>query len=229
MYYLTQLAFPNTPPFQLQASIERKGSQIRVDPLAGRVGGSDLRGGLNIDISRKRPTVRGDLLSKQLRLRDLAESLGGKPKPPGATPPARGSMTAQEKPQRKPRAPPATVAPAARLFPDSRLQVNRVRAMNADVQFTAVSIEAGSVPLDHVALHIKLEDGVLSLDPFEFQMPEGKLHGTVSIDARKSTPDTQLDLRVSDIQLAQFKGKTPDAARPALRRGAGSGAGERSW
>jgi hypothetical protein len=86
--------------------------------------------------------------------------------------------------------------------------------MNADVQFTAVSIEAGSVPLDHVALHIKLEDGVLSLDPFEFQMPEGKLHGTVSIDARKSTPDTQLDLRVSDIQLAQFKGKTPDAAPP---------------
>src|SRR6202047_4526066 len=214
LYYLTQLAFPNTPPFQLQASIEREGSQVRVDPLAGRLGGSDLRGGLMIDISRKRPTVRGDVVSKQLRLRDLAESLGSKPKPAGARPPARRSMTAQEKPPRKPRAPPATVAPEARLFPDARLQVDRVRAMNAGVQITAVSIEAGSVPLDPVALHIKLEDGVLSLDPFEFQMPEGKLHGTVSIDARKSTPDTQLDLRVSDIQLAQFKGKTPDAAPP---------------
>jgi uncharacterized protein involved in outer membrane biogenesis len=215
LYYLTQLALPNTPPFNLQASIERNGSQIQVDPLTGKVGDSDLRGQLNIDISHKRPTLTGELESKQLRLRDLAASLGGTPKTAAATAPMK-SLSAAEKSRAKPRAPPATAPPQERLFPEARLQVNRVRAMNADVRFAAVSIEAGNVPLKQVALHIKLNDGVLSLEPFELQMPEGKLHGTANIDARGSIPETQLDLRVSDIELSQFKGKSTDAAAAPL-------------
>jgi uncharacterized protein involved in outer membrane biogenesis len=213
-YYLTQLAFPNTPPFRMQASIERDGSQVHVDPIAGQVGESDVRGQLSIDISRKRPTVTGELLSKKLRLSDLAESLGGKPMNAAAISREKRSLSAKERPQRKPRAPPATAAPEARLFPEARLQVNRVRAMNADVSFTAVSINAGSLPLKKVALHIKLNDGVLSLDPFEFQMPEGKLRGTANVDARGITPETHLDIRMTDIQLSQFKGKSPGATPP---------------
>jgi AsmA family protein len=52
------------------------------------------------------------------------------------------------------------------------------------------------------------------VDPFEFQMPQGKVRGTVRIDARNSVPATRLDVRMSDIQLAQFKGKAPNANAP---------------
>jgi uncharacterized protein involved in outer membrane biogenesis len=213
-YYLTQLAFPNTPPFKLQASIERDGQVLHVDPLAGQVGGSDLHGKLNVDLSHKRPMVTGELLSRQLRLKDLAASLGSKAAADTTPAGARGTLSSAEKPTAKPHAAPATAPANARLFPDARLQVERVRAMNADVRFTATSIEAGTVPMKQVMLHIKLDDGVLALDPFEFQMPQGKLHGTMRIDARGRTPDTQLDLRISDIELAQLKGKAADAHAP---------------
>src|SRR6185312_15159225 len=101
LYYLTQLALPNTPPFKLSASIERNVSQIHVTKIVGTVGQSDLRGDLNVDVSRKRPSISGELVSKQLRLADLAASLGGKPSAGGtltdmATPPRPSKKGAEE-------------------------------------------------------------------------------------------------------------------------------------
>lgn len=211
-YYLTQLALPNTPPFMLSASIERDGNVLRIDPMQGKVGESDLHGKLTVDLSHKRPLITGDLISGQLRMRDLAASLGTQ-----AAPAAAGgghTLAKAESATKKPHAPPATAPANERLLPDARLQVDRVRAMNADVRFSATSIEAGPVPMKQVLLHIQLQDGVLELDPLEFQMPQGKLRGTVHIDARNSVPLTHLDLRISDIELAQLKGKAPDAAAP---------------
>jgi uncharacterized protein involved in outer membrane biogenesis len=210
-FYLTQLALPNTPPFKLHSHIERHGMHIGVTDIAGNVGGSDLRGKLDIDASRKRPVLNGDLVSNRLRLKDLAASVGGRPKSEDSLEKA-GETEAHGKPQPRAKAPPPD--PNARLFPDARLQVDRVRAMDGDVHFRANSIEAGSVPLKQVAFRVKLDDGVLSLDPFAFEMPEGRLSGAAIIDARKDIPRTHLDVRVRDIRLDQLKGKGPDAKAP---------------
>jgi len=208
LYYLTRLALPNTPPFELSASIERNVKQIHVTNLAGKVGRSDLTGELNVDASRQRPAVSGDLVSKQLRLADLVASLGGKP----AT---GGTLQSKTSPPRPPKKGAREVAPAnAKLFPDARLQVNRVRAMDADVRFRARSIQAGSLPLKEAAFHIELDDGVLTLAPFEFVLPQGDVSGTARIDARAKVPKTRIDIRMKDIQLDQLKGKAPDAKPP---------------
>ena len=211
LYYLTRLAFPNTPAFRLQASIARDGDQVRVDPLAGQLGESDVRGQLDIDLSRRRPMVSGELVSTQLRLRDLAQSLGGRPVNPGSRGEAAGASSPTGAPRHESEDAPETLR---RLFPEAHLQVNRVRAMNADVRFAAGSIEAGSVPLKKLALHVRLDDGLLTLDPLEFQMAEGELRGTATIDARGKEPDTHLDLRLNDLQLSQFKGKSAGASPP---------------
>src|SRR5579859_7617544 len=76
-FYLTQLALPNTPPFKLQAHIARNDMKVAVSDIAGTIGESDLHGKLDIDASRKRPYMSGDLVSKELRMKDLAASLGG--------------------------------------------------------------------------------------------------------------------------------------------------------
>jgi AsmA family protein len=201
-YYLTQLAMPNTPPFTLEAAVDRNENQFKITDIQGTVGGSDIRGELHVDMSRKRANVTGKVDSKQLRLRDLAASLGTQ---------ANENANLSNAAPGKKKAPPN---PNARLFPDSHLQIERVRAMDGDVQFEADSIEAGSLPLKHVAFHIKLDEGVLSLDPFEFQMPQGRLHGLVRIDARGKVPQTHLDVRLTNIQLAQLKGKAPNATPP---------------
>ncbi len=209
LYYLTQLALPNTPPFKIAARIERNVNKVRVTQLNGTLGQSDLTGELGVDMSRKRPSLTGNLESRQLRLADLAASLGSKPKasqaPQGKSEPARPSKKgAQEQ------------APAnARLFPVARLQVDRVRAMDADVKFHATSIQAGSLPMKEVAFHIKLDDGVLSLTPFAFELPQGKLRRYRADRRRRARrPSTHLDVRVRDMQLDQLKGKAPDAKPP---------------
>jgi uncharacterized protein involved in outer membrane biogenesis len=208
LYHLTHLAMPNTPPFRLAANIERDVSKIHVTGLKGEVGKSDLGGDLLIDVSRKRPVITGELKSEQLRLTDLAAPLGGKPKTAGAL----SAQTEKPKPSKKGA---EEAAPAnARLFPTARLQVARVRSMDGDVKFSAHSIQAGSLPLKQVAFDVKLDNGVLSLAPFAFEMPQGKLSGTVQIDARGDKPKTRLDVRVKDVQLDQLKGKAPDAKPP---------------
>jgi AsmA family protein len=212
-FYLTQLALPNTPPFKLHAHIARDGMRIAVSDIAGTVGSSDLHGKLDIDATRKRPSIKGDLVSNQLLMSDLAASLGGKEAKGGDSLDAKQEATSAPKPQPKEKAPPPD--PNARLFPDAHLQVERVRAMDADVRFRAKSIQAGQIPFKQVALHVKLDDGILSLDPFAFEMPQGHLTGNVKIDTRnKQIPKVHMDVRVKDIELTQVKGKAADATPP---------------
>lgn len=211
-FYLTQLALPNTPPFKLHAHIARNDMRIAVTDIKGQVGESDLQGQLNIDATRKRPSISGELVSEQLRMKDLAVPLGGKPKG-GDSLDAKAEKTGTVKQtEGAEKAPPAD--PNARLFPDAHLQVDRVRAMDADVRFRAKSIDAGSVPFKQVALHVKLDEGVIALDPIAFEMPQGHLSGSVKIDARKKVPSVHIDVRMKDIQLDQLKGKSPDATAP---------------
>lgn len=209
LYYLTQLALPNTPPFELSANIDRDEKRVKVTKIAGTVGQSDLSGELTIDASRKRPSIQGDLRSRKLRLADLAASLGGNPNAGGLQTEGEAPKSSGKETKRS-----AATGPNARLFPTARLQVNRVRAMDADVRFQAQSIEAGSVPLKQASFHIQLDDGQLALEPFEFEMPQGRLSGTAHIDAREKVPLTKVDIRMRDVQLDQLKGKKPDAQPP---------------
>lgn len=217
-FYLTQLALPNTPPFRLHAHIARNGMRVGVTDIAGKVGESDLQGKLDIDATRKRPFVKGDLVSQRLRMRDLAASLGGAKPKSGNSLDAKGQTVEAEKQPREPKEKAPPPDPNARLFPDAHLQVDRVRAMDGDVHFRAKSIEAGSLPFKQVALHVKLDNGVLALEPVAFEMPQGHVTGNVKIDARKNVPKVHIDVRVKDIQLDQLKGKgkgkAPDGPAP---------------
>jgi AsmA family protein len=213
-YYLTQLALPNTAPFDLHAHIARNGLHFAVTDIAGKVGESDLHGKLDVDASRKRPSMTGELVSDQLRMKDLAASLGGKTAKGGNSLDAKTEKNVAAKQERTKAGKEPPADPNARLFPDAHLQVDRVRAMDADVHFRAKSIEAGTVPFKQVAFRVKLDNGILSLDPFAFEMPQGRLSGDAKIDARQDVPKVHIDVRIKDIQLDQLKGKAPDAQAP---------------
>ncbi len=210
-FFLTQLALPNTPPFKLHAHIERHGMKIGVSGIAGQLGASDLGGMLDIDATRKRPSVTGELTSKRLRMADLAAPLGKHSAASSLTLNSRSPSAADSKQAPKVAAAPD---PNALLFPDAHLQVNRVRSMNADVHFHAESIEAGPVPVKRVAFHVRLDEGVLSLAPFSLEMAQGKLSGDARIDANQSVPAVHIDARIKDIDLGQLKGKAPGAVAP---------------
>ena len=199
VYYLTGLALPNTPPYEVSGTLVRDKLRFKVDDFRGKLGGSDVSGSLSIDTGRERPKLTATLISKQLNLADLAAPLGTQ-----ATP-ARKSTTLATT------APAAAAAPApapALLLPNADLQVQRVRAMDADVQFDAASVTTAKMPMNKVRFHLLLDNGKIVLDPLTFALSQGAFSGTVTIDARGSTPQTSIDMKLSNVDLAQFKSKS---------------------
>jgi AsmA family protein len=200
VFYLTGLALPNTPPYDVSGTLVRDNLAFRVDDLQGKLGSSDVAGKLGIDTGRERPKLTAVLASKQLNLADLAAPLGTE-----ATPARKSNTLAR----------PATPVPAAqpaRLLPDADLQVQRVRGMDADVQFDAASVTASKMPMKKVHFHLKLDNGKIALDPLAFQLPQGEFSGTVAVDAQNATPRTQVDMKLSNVDLGQFKPKSGQAA-----------------
>jgi uncharacterized protein involved in outer membrane biogenesis len=206
LFYLTQLALPNTPPYQLQAQINRDGQHFTVRDIKGQLGRSDIGGSVDVDASHNRPMVTANLESGHLYLADLGAVTGSR------------AATAGALDRANPGDAPAPVAMAkgkpTMLFPDAHLATNRIRAMDGDVHFKATSIEAGKVPFTQVSLHAMLKDGVLALDPVQFEMPQGRLSAAINIDAREAIPRVRMDMHATDINLALLKGSGPASAAP---------------
>lgn len=206
LFYLTQITLPNTPPFKVHADIGRDGMRIAVRQIEGSLGGSDVSGTVDIDASTKRPTVKSDLVSHHLLLKDFAAITGSK---------AGGNEAlANGKPDGAARTRAPAPKAAKRLFPVARLQVARLHAIDADLRFRATSVEAGSVPITQLNLHVKLENGDLSLEPIRFDFAQGHITSDIAIAGEDRPPKVHADVRAEDIQLSQFKGKGPNAKAP---------------
>jgi AsmA family protein len=195
VYYLTGLALPNTPPYEVSGTLVRDNLRFKVDDLHGKLGSSDISGSVSIDTGRERPKLTATLVSKQLNLADLAAPLGTE-----ATPARKSNTLASPTP--------ATAPPPALLLPNADLQVQRVRGMDADVHFEAASVTTSKMPMNKVRFHLTLDNGKIALDPLAFALPQGEFAGTVTIDAQGATPQTSIDMKLSNVDLAQFKSKS---------------------
>jgi AsmA family protein len=216
VYYLTGLALPNTPNYTVAGTLVRDNLKFRIDDFQGTLGGSDVSGKLQIDTSGKRPKLSATLASKQLDLADLAAPLGtqatparksntlAKPNPRAAGTPDSAGTAASPAPGTEPPA-------ASLLLPDADLQVQRVRGMDADVQFDAASVKTAKMPMKQVHFHLSLENGKIALDPLAFQLPQGEFSGSVAIDAQGATPHTAIDMKLNRVDLEQFKPKSGNA------------------
>ena len=92
------------------------------------------------------------------------------------------------------------------LFPDTPLDLERLRAMDAQVSYAAQNVSAGKVPVRDLALKVELRSGVLAVDPLDMGLPQGRLRGFVRIDARASAPTTAIELSLSGARLEHLFG-----------------------
>jgi uncharacterized protein involved in outer membrane biogenesis len=201
LYYLTGLALPNTPAYAISGQFSRDNLVYHFDRFTGRVGGSDLEGSLTADVSKGgRPYVRADLRSRVLNFTDLGSLIGAT----GRNTPSAPHFAVGPKA--------AAAKPTTDLLPDAPLDVNRVRGMDADVTYKAMTVRASpNLPLRQVSLGLKLDHGLLTLSPIDFDFPEGRLTGSAVINARNTVQTDAVDLRVAGVQLQEFltKGKGP--------------------
>ncbi|MDP3855169.1 AsmA family protein [Phenylobacterium sp.] len=193
LYDLTGVTLPNTPPYRLSGRMARDGTVWKIARIGGRVGDTDLAGELSVDTGRDRPFMKADLRSKLLDFDDLATVFGGAPavgKGETASP-EQAAVARQMQAQH-------------RLLPDATLKVDRIRAMDADVRYAAISVRDAMLPLRSASVHVKLDAGLLTADPVSFDLPQGRIGGAMRLNARNDTPVTSVDLRLSNARLEQL-------------------------
>jgi uncharacterized protein involved in outer membrane biogenesis len=203
LYGLTGVALPNTPPYDLHARLTRNDHIYRLDRIGGRVGSSDLSGELEVDSGRPRTMLQADLVTRNLNFPDLGALFGGAPKV-GPVASTTQKVVAQH------------LAAENRIFPDTTLNTRKIRSIDADVTYKATAIRNAPINLTAGSTRVKLNDGLLRAEPLSLDLPQGRIAGFVQLDARKTTPTTQIDLKLSNARLEslfpfKFQGGTPFA------------------
>lgn len=197
LFPLLGIALPQTSPYALSGDLRKNGKVWSVAGMKGKLGLSDMGGDMTFDQGQKLPYLSGTLRSRVMDMDDLGPLIG--------LPPTERSANAIEGVT-----PPPTIAQVmktkndlgTRVLPTATLDFERLRAMNADVTYTADRISnVRQVPLDRGSVKVKLSDGVLTLDPLDLGVANGKITGAIRIDAVKNPADIRASLEVRGMQL----------------------------
>ncbi|WP_334164280.1 AsmA family protein [Phenylobacterium sp.] len=204
LYGLTGIALPNTPPYNLRGRLSRDDRVFRIAGLNGRVGDSDLAGELSVDAGRERPLLKADLTTRSLDFDDLGALFGGSPSTASGETASAGQKAVAQ-----------TLNAQQRIFPDSTLAVERIRAIDAEASWKIASIRDAPVHLRAASVKVKLDDGLLRAEPLRLDLPQGQVTGHVELNARRATPVTNLDLRLSNARIEQLIPiRSPDGPIP---------------
>lgn len=193
LYPLTGLALPPTPPYKLDGRFSRDGTRWHYDDFKGVVGDSDLRGDTSIDTGGERPFLRADLTSGVLDFDDLAGFIGAAPGS-GKGETSNPEMEAQA----------AADDASGRVLPDTSYDLEKLRAMDADVRWKAGRINSPALPLDDMDAHLLLDDGLLRLDPLNFGVANGNIRSTIRMDARESPIRTRASITARKLDLSRM-------------------------
>lgn len=196
LYKLVGVVLPSTPPYKLRGKLARHGKLWAASEIQGTLGSSDISGALSFDPSAAVPFLSGKVQSRLLDFADLAPVIG-LPPPAGPTPAGTVARAAVSEP-----APAKKTSAARKVLPVATLDVSRLKAMNADVVYSAADIRHVQVlPLDKGSVHIKLNAGVLQLEPISLGIAGGTVAGSIRVDANlvPAAFTTRLDVRA--VQL----------------------------
>jgi hypothetical protein len=218
LYSLIRLVFPKTPPYRLKGRLKHEGDVWSFTSFSGRVGDSDLSGDIRVDTAPERPVMKADLVSNLLDLDDLAGFIGGNP--------GTGSSETASEEQKKQA---AAQKDNERIFPDQRYDLERLNAMDADVQLRAKKILAPKLPIDDLNAKLTLNNGVLRFTPATFGVANGRLEIFSTFDGSQQPSKVKIDARMRQLDLRRFLGESSFAQKtlsPISGRIVLSGAGQ---
>lgn len=204
LFPLFGIPAPETPPFSITADLKRDTENYEITNLKGRIGDSDIAGDMSVDPRGKRLSVKGKLHSKMLDFDDIGPVLGLPP----ATSEGETASPAQKRQAEAYRK-------SDRVFPDAKLSLEKVRAVDAELVYSADKINAPGAPLEGVAVTVSLKDAVLQLTPLRVGIAGGRVDARIRIDARQDVVATTSDIRFNGFDLKQFFAAAPikDAAQ----------------
>ncbi len=197
LYPLIGVPIPSSPPYRLEGRLKRAHQVWRYEKFSGQVGNSDLAGDVQIDTGGDRSRLTANLNSRRLDFDDLAGFVGAPPKTGGNE-----SANAEQKAEA------ARLAAKPTVLPDKAYDLSKLRAMDADVRWKAQHINSPTLPLDDMDAHLKLDNGLLRLEPLDFGVAGGHIRSTIRMDARRPQIATALNATLRGVQLGRL---LPDA------------------
>jgi uncharacterized protein involved in outer membrane biogenesis len=171
-------------PWRLSSGFLINRQTLALRALSLATPGADVSGDVALS-QNDRFAVRGTVLSQRVDV-DWLRSLRPAASTP-APPPSAG---------------PAPAAPPPRMvFSDAKLPWGRLRAADADLQFSIATVRVAGSDYRGVTGHLALLDGALRLNPFSVQAPEGRIDGSLVADASQPEPPVAVVLRSAAFGL----------------------------
>ncbi len=199
LYPLTGVLLPDTPPYSTNGHLiarirHQRGAQFRYKQFNGQIGDSDIHGSLTYTQNKPRPSLTGQLTSRQLRIADLGPLIGvnsGK----GSERTERAKAARGE----------AYTQPADRILPHDKFDIKSWRKMDANVTFSGQHIvQSNKLPLEDLFTHLTLTNGNLLLDPLRFGIAGGKLNTSLLLKGRRSPMQGRASLTIRAIKLQKL-------------------------
>jgi AsmA protein len=198
LFPLIGIAFPATRAYTTEGHLLHSGNSWRYEKFAGRIGGSDIAGVLEIDTGGtggKRPLMKAELVSKLLDFADLGPLIGARP----------GVVQAAKQAAPLPSQAAVSNPAQARVLPDLPFKTDRWNSVDAEVTLSAKTIRhAAAMPVENLTTHLSLRDAVLKLDPLKFGMAGGQLNAVILLDGRKNPIQAHAQLRARQISIARL-------------------------
>jgi uncharacterized protein involved in outer membrane biogenesis len=184
LYPLIPLPLPHSPAYSFDGRLKHAGGETTYENFSGRVGSSDLSGSGTYVHREPRPLLKATLQSRVLDLQDLGPLIGARPQ--------------KAQPARSP-------AASGKVLPSEPFNLERLNRMDADVQLKAKQLRRpNELPLDDLVTHLRLEEGVLGLDPLRFGIASGEIDSTVTLDAHQDPIRTRARIRLKNAHLNQL-------------------------
>jgi AsmA family protein len=193
LYPIVGIVFFPSPPYHISGKLLHRDKQWAMKGLSGNVGKSDLGGAILFETGGKRPMLRGDLVSKVLDLHDIQGFIG-----------ARSGPQPQDSPAEKEEKKASIEEQKHRLLPDQKFKVDRLRAMDADVKFRGETIRNQEFAVEHIRAHLKVDDGLLTLDPADFAVAGGSIVSRLTVNARDDVPKGEIKVDVKRLHLSKM-------------------------
>lgn len=193
------VTLPTTAAFVMNGHAAREGAvwSAQIEELS--IGTSRLNGSFRYDPTRRVPKLSGKLGGPRLSLPDLGPAFGAPPRPRSAT-----ALTAADA---RPARTGKSAGTAGRVLPQREFDLPSLAAMDADVGVGLDAFDLGTAQLEALTqfrAHIALEDQVLTVSDIEARSADGKVAGTISLNARPRIPLWRANLNWSGVQLERF-------------------------
>jgi len=190
LHYLLGVDPMNSPPFSAEGHVQKENHLTRFTGLVGRIGASDLAGGVTVDDRSGRRKIGAQIKSHSLKISDLTILLT---RAPGH------ELTRQE---------------AGRANPESQsgplsskpFSTRDLLAKDLDLKVDADAVSGAPIPLSNLHVEIHLNSGLLVLSPVEARINGSPLRADLRLDARGPVPLGALDARLSPTPLSRLNG-----------------------